>query len=144
MRGAFSKRAAQFSIGFSIAVALLDGNASIFQYNDARLADSKVQALINRITVDVEPRLDAGYPDQRAAEVEIELEDGRILRHAVDNARGEPEWPLSAKEVEDKFLALSRPRLGDAASAVRDVAMRLHTLPDVGALTRLLVQKATA
>ena len=60
----------------------------------------------------------------------------------MDNARGEPEWPLSAKEVEDKFFALARPRLGDAAGAVRDAAANLQTLSDVATLTRLLVPKA--
>jgi 2-methylcitrate dehydratase PrpD len=133
---------AQFSIGFSIAVALLDGNASIFQYTDARLADPAVRTLMDRITVEVEPRLDAGYPDKRAAEIEIELEDGRTLRHCVDNALGEPEWPLSAKEVEDKFFALAQPRLGGAAGAVRDMVANLPTLSDIATLTRLLVPKA--
>jgi 2-methylcitrate dehydratase PrpD len=90
----------------------------------------------------VEPRLDAGYPDKRAAEIEIELEDGRTLRHCVDNALGEPEWPLSAKEVEDKFFALAQPRLGGAAGAVRDMVANLPTLSDIATLTRLLVPKA--
>jgi 2-methylcitrate dehydratase PrpD len=133
---------AQFSIGFSIAVALLDGNASIFQYTDARLADPAVRALMDRIAVEADPKLDAGYPDKRAAEVEIELDDGSVLRHALDNARGEPEWPLAPRDIEDKFFALARPRLGDAAEAVRDMVARLQTLSDVRTLTRLLVPRA--
>jgi len=132
---------AQFSIGFSIAVALWYGNASIFQYTDERLADPRVRSLMERISVVVEPAFDAGYPDRRAAEVEIELEDGRMLRHAVDNARGEPEWPLSPKDIEDKFLTLATPRLGAATGAVRDAVFGLEALADVASLARLLAHR---
>jgi 2-methylcitrate dehydratase PrpD len=132
---------AQFSIGFSIAVALVHGNASIFQYTAERLADPAVRSMMRRIAVEVDPGLDAGYPDKRAAEVEIELDDGRAVRHAVDNARGEPEWPLAPREVEDKFLSLATPRLGDQAGAVRDAVNVLETMSDVSALTRLLVPR---
>lgn len=129
---------AQFSIGFSIAVALLHGNASIFQYTQARLEDPAVRALIGRIAVVADPKLDAGYPEKRAAEVEIELDDGRILKQAVDNARGEPEWPLTPKEIEDKFFALATPGLGDRAGAVHRCLQDLETLLDVSTLGPLL------
>lgn len=134
---------AQFSIGFSVAVALLEGNASLFQYTDEKLAEAPVRALMERIAVEVDPSLDTGYPQQRAACVDIELDDGRQLRYAVDNARGEPEWPLDAKDVEDKFMVLGTPRLGSGAARVRDAALRLDSLEDVGELARHLVPRSS-
>ncbi len=129
---------AQFSIAFSIAVALIHGNASVFQYSDERLAEPALRQLMQRVSVEVDASLDAGYPDKRAARVEVELEDGRVLTHAVDNARGEPEYPLSPADVESKFQALASPRLGARARSVRDVVMRLDELATMEPLAGLL------
>ena len=134
---------AQFSIGFSVAVALLDGNASIFQYRDQRLADPAVRQLMSRIAVTVDPVLDAGYPHHRAARVEIEMDDGRVLREAVDNARGEPEWPLEAREIEEKFMTLAAPGLGDkAARGLVEAVARLESVADVSEVAALLVSES--
>lgn len=129
---------AQFSIGFSIAVALLLGDASIFRYTSERLVDPAVRGLMDRIEIRVDPALDAGYPGKRASRVEVELEDGRVLSHSVDNARGEPEWPLDAADVAAKFLTLATPRLGGPAQALREMVASLEALADVAALTSLL------
>lgn len=129
---------AQFSIGFSVAVALLDGNALIFQYTDERLADPAVRSLMQRIRVSADPALDEGYPQRRAARVEIQLRDGRRMSHAVDNARGEPEWPLSADEIRTKFMTLAAPRLGEHAAALADAVLALDRLDDVAGLAPLL------
>jgi len=130
---------AQFSIGFSVALAFIEGNASIFHYTTARLSDPHVKWMMERIAVGVDPSLDVRYPDERGARVEIELTDGRALHHSVSNARGEPEWPLSGVEVEEKFLALATPRLGDAARTVRDLTQNLDDMKDIRDLTQLLV-----
>ncbi|QJR12886.1 hypothetical protein DSM104443_03980 [Usitatibacter rugosus] len=130
---------AQFSIGFSVALAFIERNASIFHYTTARLSDPHVKWMMERITVGVDPSLDVRYPDERGARVEIELTDGRVLNHSVSNARGEPEWPLSGVEVEEKFLALATPRLGDAARTVRDLTQNLDDMKDIRELTQLLV-----
>ena len=130
---------AQFSIGFSVALAFIEGNASIFHYATAKLSDPHVRWMMERIVVGVDPALDARYPDERGARVEVELTDGRMLGHSVSNARGEPEWPLSAVEIEEKFLALATPRLGDAARTVRDLTHGLEDMKDIRELTQRLV-----
>ncbi|VTU22207.1 MmgE/PrpD family protein [Variovorax sp. RA8] len=119
---------AQFSIGFSVALAFVDGDAPIFSYTDARLADAAIRAMMARVEVRIDPALDARYPAERGAWVEAELASGRRVRRAVANARGEPEWPLSRQDVERKFLALAAPRLGERAHALREAIGRMeHT-----------------
>lgn len=131
---------AQFSIGFSVALAFLEGNGSIFHYNDARLADASVRSMMERIEVGVDPALDANYPDERGARVEATLADGRVVGKQVANAKGEPEWPLEPADVEEKFLALASPKLGKReAHAVRDLMRNLEAVRDAEQITRLLV-----
>jgi 2-methylcitrate dehydratase PrpD len=128
---------AQFSVAFAIAVALLKGDASPFQYSDSNVADPRVRAMMKKIHVEIDRKLDEGYPEKRACSVEITLADGRRLEGYIPNAKGEPEQPFSRSDIENKFLRLTSDVL-PAAGAVRDIVMALETVSDVSALTRLL------
>jgi 2-methylcitrate dehydratase PrpD len=125
---------AQFSIAYSIAAVLCYGDASIFQYTDEKLVDPQIQELMKRIVVSVEPALDRFYPDKRSAKVLVELINGQMLEQAIDNARGEPESPLTLEEVSRKFMALATPKLGDKAKALHDVIINLPEIKDAQAL----------
>ncbi len=129
---------AQFSVAFSVAVALLDGNASIFQYTDEKVADPRIRAMMARIRVEVDTGLDQGYPDKRGAAADIVVRDGRRYSGFIENARGEPEYPLTAAEIENKFLTLATDVLGDHAERVRDMVMGLEKLADINLLTACL------
>lgn len=128
---------AQFSIGFSVALAFIEGDASIFSYTDARLADAAIRSMMARTEVVVDRALDARYPMERGAWVEVEFTSGRRARHAVTNARGEPEWPLGAQDVERKFLALAAPCLGPRVSALCDAIGHMEDI-DAARIAALL------
>lgn len=129
---------AQFSIAFSIAVMLVAGDATPARYTDAMLSDARVRALMARISVSADAALDAGYPDRRPADVAIMLHDGRVLRHVLDHARGEPENPMSKDDIAAKFRAVAAPLYGAACDAIRDGVMDLHSAPSLDALAALL------
>lgn len=129
---------AQFSVAFSAAVALLEGNASIFQYTDEKIADPRVRAMMGRIRVEVDTALDRGYPDKRGAAAEIAVSGGRRYRGSIENARGEPEYPLTRTEIENKFVTLTTDVLGERAERVRDMVMELEKLTDIGVLAECL------
>jgi 2-methylcitrate dehydratase PrpD len=129
---------AQFSIAFSIAVMLVAGDATPARYTDAMLSDARVRSLMARIQVSADAALDAGYPDRRPADVAITLHDGRVLRHVLDHARGEPENPMSKDDIAAKFEALARPLYGAACGAIRDGVMDLDCAPSLHTLAALL------
>lgn len=131
-------RQAQFSIPFSIAVALLEGNASIYQFTDRKVRDPRVRSVMARILVSADQNLDRGYPDKRGASAQITLVDGRRFSSSVANARGEPELPLSAREIEEKFLLLTRDILGGGAEGIRDQVRDLEGLQDISELVQRL------
>lgn len=133
---------AQFSVAFAIAVALVHGDASVFQYTDAKLADPRVRAMMKKICVEADDQLDKNYPDKRAASVDVILVDGQRFSGYIENAKGEPECPLSAAEIEKKFLTLSRGILAGGGERVRDLVMGLERLQDLNLLTASL--QATA
>jgi len=129
---------AQFSIPFSVAVALIHGNASLFQFTDERLQEPEVRSFMERIQVNINHELDKWLPMKRGATGEIILRDGRIYRDTLDIAHGEPESPLTAGEIEAKFNLLAGEVLGEKTSQVIDAVYNLEKLDTVGKLTALL------
>jgi 2-methylcitrate dehydratase PrpD len=129
---------AQFSVAFAVAAALVNGDASIFQYTDATVADPRIREMMARIHVEVDKALDEGYPDKRAAAAQIVLADGRRFSGYLPNAKGEPEAPFSAAEIEAKFLTLTKPILPGGGARVRDLVMELDRLEDPALLTAAL------
>ena len=121
----------QFSVSFSVAALLCEGNASIFQFTDEKISDLRIRSMMARVKVAVDTNLDKSYPDKRGAVAEIVLADGRCFAGSIDNARGEPEYPFTTAEIENKFLSLTRDVLGANAERVRDLVMELEKISDV-------------
>jgi 2-methylcitrate dehydratase PrpD len=66
-----------------------------------------------RIELTVDAALDAGFPGQRAARVMIETRDGRQCEYLQPTRKGDPEQPLTDVDLNEKFLELVQPVLGD-------------------------------
>jgi 2-methylcitrate dehydratase PrpD len=107
---------ARFSLTYVVATALAHGSVRMAAYEPARLNDEVTRSLMQRTEVSVDEELDAAFPGQRAARVVIETRDGRRLEHLQPNRKGDPELPLSDKELEGKFLELASPVIGAARS----------------------------
>lgn len=95
---------AKFNMPFGIALALIKGNTQYDQFNEQNLKDPQIKKLMEKVTIEISPELDKNYPAKRGTVVEMETYDGKTFSQALDVARGEPESPLSTKEVEEKFI----------------------------------------
>ena len=94
--------------------ALVHGSVRLVAFAPERLLDPDVRSLLAKIEVIADPVLSKGYPNQRAAQLEVELNDGRVCQHFQPFRKGDPELPLTDDEVNDKFLELAMPVIGDA------------------------------
>lgn len=103
---------ARFSLTYVVATALAHGSVRLAAYEPERLNDEVTRSLMQRTKVSVDRALDAGFPGQRAARVVIETRDGRRLEHLQPHRKGDPELPLSDRELEGKFLELASPVIG--------------------------------
>lgn len=104
---------ARFSLNYVIATALVHGSVRMAAYAPGRLDDPVVRAFMQRIDVTVDPELDALFPRQRAARVEIETSDGKRLHYLQPNRKGDPEFPLSDEDLSGKFIELASPVIGE-------------------------------
>ena len=117
---------AKFSLQYVVAHALVHGSVRLNAFLPERLADREVRALMQKIECVADAELSKGYPTQRAAQVEIEMSDGRRYSHFQPTRKGDPEMPLTDEELNDKFIELAVPVIGDAAA--RALLPQLRTL----------------
>jgi 2-methylcitrate dehydratase PrpD len=130
---------AQMSLRFNVAVALVDGQALIAQFTEARVKDPVVCDLAARVEVEIDPEMDAIYPGRYAGIVTILLDDGRRFRRRVDDPKGMPENRMTAEDLDAKFLSLAEPAVGkDAAAEVLDAATALFESPNIAAFAHQL------
>jgi 2-methylcitrate dehydratase PrpD len=125
---------------YLLAVAMIDGKVDFQNSHDfARMHDPQVLELKKRVELRADPELTKNFPAVRSAIVEIFTTDGCHFDILVDRLPGAPYNPLSVEEVEEKFLSLSVPVLGERRSqSVMQAVRGLEGLPDVAGLAASL------
>jgi 2-methylcitrate dehydratase PrpD len=118
---------ARFSLKYVVATALTHGSVRLAAFENDRLNDAATRALMKKMTVQIDPQLDATFPAQRAARVAIQLADGSREEYLQPTRKGDPDMPLSDAELEAKFLELAGPVLGSKAKARLEQLWRLET-----------------
>lgn len=94
---------AKFSLPYCIALVLVEGEAGVEGFTEAKIRDPRILALAEKVRYVVDPTLP--YPQRFTGHVRVTLADGRVLEETQDAPRGGPEMPLSAEELAAKFRA---------------------------------------
>jgi 2-methylcitrate dehydratase PrpD len=92
---------AKFSIYYSLAVALIDGEISIGTYTPDQIQRSDVLALAQRVDYVADPT--SAFPKTFPARVEIELSDGTTFAQEHYEPRGSRGRPATDTDLEVKF-----------------------------------------
>jgi 2-methylcitrate dehydratase PrpD len=134
-RDPHTRLAAQMSLPYSVAAALMTGRASLVEYEDARLNDPATRALMSRIDMEVDPSLSEGTEPY----ITVSLRNGASHTGHVDIGLGAPENPLPAAGVVAKYDDLSvRALSAHSAASVKQLVLGLEALPSVDALCDVL------
>lgn len=103
----------KFSMGTVLGLIARKGRAGLPEF-DAALDDPAVAAFRARVTMELDPEVDAAYPQRWIGKVTVHTRDGRTLHGRVDEPKGDPGNTLSRDEIEAKTLSLGR--YADAAT----------------------------
>jgi 2-methylcitrate dehydratase PrpD len=122
-----TEQQARFSAQYCLGALLVLGGVRIAAFTPESLANPRIRAVMAKVTVSLDPALAADYPARRAANLEVVLTDGRVLRHHQPTRKGDPDMPLSDAELAAKFSELTVPAVGEAASAALLAALREGT-----------------
>jgi 2-methylcitrate dehydratase PrpD len=93
----------KFSLQYTTAVALLDGHVGFETFSDERLARADVQALLGKTEATLSRDIPSLYTAGRYLDLEIELDNGDIIRERCERPRGA--WgapPISTEEHREK------------------------------------------
>jgi 2-methylcitrate dehydratase PrpD len=126
---------AQMSLPYSLAVAMLEGEAGIAQFGPDRLRDPRILALAERIHVYAHPDLAAAKAGNLTSYLDLETTDGRHFRERRETYRGHPKTPMTDEEMETKFRRCVSLRLApERVSAASEATWNLDKLADLGPL----------
>jgi 2-methylcitrate dehydratase PrpD len=121
--------AAQFSTAFSIALRLVRGQNRPAEYLDPVLwSDPDLLAVVDKVVA--YPKVFAPDLPLLSCQLDITLEDGRVLSHTQGGVRGYPNHPDTRdSDIEAKFL--------DNVDGIISAARARKIVEQVGALDRL-------
>ena len=115
----------RFSLKYVVATALTHGSVRLAAFSPQRLADETTKRVMQKISVSVDPELEAAFPARRQARVAIKGKKGR--EEWLQPTRiGDPEAPLSDRALEEKYFELVTPVIGEAKA--REVLKNLWQL----------------
>jgi 2-methylcitrate dehydratase PrpD len=115
----------RFSLKYVVATALSHGSVRLAAFEPQRLEDPVTRKLLQRISVSVDPELEAAFPAQRAARVAIRAR-GKREEWLQPTRIGDPDAPLSDRALEQKYFELATPVLGQEKA--KEVLKRLWQL----------------
>jgi 2-methylcitrate dehydratase PrpD len=115
----------RFSLKYVVATALTHGSVRLAAFTPERLQCEKTRALMRKISVSIDPELEAAFPAKRAARVAIRAR-GRREEWLQPTRIGDPDAPLSDRSLEEKYFELATPVIGEAKA--KQVLARLWRL----------------
>lgn len=113
---------AQFSIPYSISVALATGGAMLDQYSESALRRPEILEMAGRVDLVVDPSVVTGEQPF----VDMHLKDGRVLTRRTLIPRGDRRNPLSEDVFQAKFranaqLVLNEKQIAKLQSSIRNI-----------------------
>jgi 2-methylcitrate dehydratase PrpD len=137
---------AKFSMEFCMAILLLERKAGLEQFTDKVVNRPDVQALLQRVHFGVHPEAEAAGFDKMTTIIEVELDDGTVLKGSADFGKGSPANPMTDDELFHKFreCAAWGGLKKDEAQRVIDMVWTIEGLANVTELTSLLRVKNPA
>jgi len=100
---------AQFSMPFGAAVAILYQKAALDEYTLENIGKPETRALMEKVECVENPELEKEYPRKWPALVTITSRDGQAYTTRIEYPKGDPENPLTWRELIEKFNNLTAP-----------------------------------
>ena len=133
---------AQYSLPFSVAVALIYGTISVAHITNNGLTDKDVLNLSKLVEITETDEFNSAFPAQRFARVHLVLKSGKVLSSEKTEAQGDPENKISDTLIWDKFRTFTIPILGDEwANSFLENAQNLSKVSNVSILFKQLAAK---
>lgn len=130
---------AQFSLPFSVAVAITRRVALAEEFTETYFKNSEILSFMERIEGYLDPEVEACWPESYPAVAVIETYAGETFTGKVDFPKGDPENPVTDEELEVKFRYLTENRISaEETEKVIVILKNLEAEKDIAALMACL------
>lgn len=134
-----TRETADHSLPYCTAVALLDGDVTLRQFDHERFTAPDIVGLTAKVKVHLDDALSTRYPRGIPNRIIVTLNDGRQLVQEVEFPRGHAMNPMSDEEVEAKLRRMVEPRLGkQKADRILETCWQLEKLSSPAELVKLV------
>ncbi len=132
--------AAQMNLRYGMAVMALERRATVEQFTEDKMRDAVILDFVRRVNVELEPAFDAdGGKFRVACRAVVVCRNGEKLEAQVLYRKGSHEDPMSAAEIDAKFMELAgRSFAPEQNQRIAATVARLEQIADSNELTRLL------
>ncbi|HET7160648.1 MAG TPA: MmgE/PrpD family protein [Burkholderiales bacterium] len=121
----------KFSVQYTAAIALLDGEITVDSFNNARRFAPDVEALLKRVTLTTDDAIPKDF-DRMYAIVKVTMKNGSQYSNKVERLSGWVGNPLTREQRLTKFHSCARRVLNpEDATRVVELVERLDTLATV-------------
>jgi 2-methylcitrate dehydratase len=134
-----TRETADHSLPYIFARALVDGPIRVASFGDEAVRDASLRPLMAKIKVIPDDSIEALLPEKTLIRVIATTLDG--TRHAVEvvNPLGHPDNPMQDQHIEEKFITLVEPVLGqDRCRTALARWWRVRDVEDIGRLIQML------
>jgi len=130
---------AQFSIPYGVGVAICRRAGLLPEFSEEAIKDPQILEVASKVRAEEDPEATKRFPKDHLATVVIKTNDGKEYSVRKEYAKGHVENPVTDKELEGKFRAISTKVLSDKkATQVIEMVWKLDELEDINQLIALV------
>jgi 2-methylcitrate dehydratase len=134
-----SKETADHSLPYVVAAAIAERQVTPLQFTMGKIMDPMIRAQLKKVEVVADPEIEKVFPAMQRVIVNIMAADGRNFTEQLDYPKGDPRYPLSDAEIEEKFAALAEGVLSlNAQKKLKDAIWDLEKAGSVSKLMALM------
>ncbi|MFO0880930.1 MAG: MmgE/PrpD family protein [Gemmataceae bacterium] len=134
-----TRETADHSLPYCTAVALLDGDVTLRQFDPERFTSPDIVGLTAKVKIHLDDELSKRYPRGIPNRITVTLKNGQRHELEVEFPRGHAMNPMTDDEVEAKLRRMVEPRLGkEKADRILATCWKLEELQSPGELVRLV------
>ena len=125
---------------YAISTAVVYGRVGLEEFKKSRINDPKIKELLKKMSVRLDPEFEPmGFIGTAPAKLQVNLKDGRVLKSRCMLAKGNPEKPLSDRELSAKFYdCVSGIYKPSHAKKILDSMFALENMDDINLLLTLI------
>ncbi len=102
-----SRETADHSMPYCVSAALIDGDITLDTFTQERIQEPRLRALIQKVKVNRNAEMTAGYPDGIPNRLIIETEDGKVYTCENRYPLGHNKNPMQNTDIEAKFRTMA-------------------------------------